>query len=118
MEEIGELNILQAALLAMRRAVEQLEPAPQLALVDGNRDPELSVPTLCVVGGDGKCGSIAAASVLAKVSRDRLMVEYAAEYPQYGFEAHKGYATPAHYAALREYGPCPIHRRLFLRKMH
>ena len=117
-EEIEEINILRAALLAMHRAVEQLDPVPTLALVDGNQKPELSVPTVCVVGGDGKCASIAAASVLAKVTRDRLMLQYAEEYPQYGFERHKGYATRAHYDALREYGPCPIHRPSFLRKMH
>jgi len=116
--EIEELNILRAAMLAMRRAVAQLDPVPALALIDGNRRPELSVPSLCVVGGDGKCASIAAASILAKVTRDRVMDALAEKYPQYGFERHKGYGTEIHYAALRTYGPCPEHRPTFLKKLH
>ena len=117
-EEIESLNILQATFLAMRRAVAQLDPQPELALIDGNRDPGLTVPSQCLVGGDRRCADIAAASVLAKVTRDRYMRELAQRYPEYGFEQHKGYGTRAHYAALREFGPCPAHRLSFLRKMH
>ena len=116
--EIEELNILGATFLAMRRAVEQLEKTPGLVLVDGNRDPGLPYETECVVKGDGKCADIAAASILAKVTRDRYMLEQAERFPQYGFEKHKGYGTAAHYAALREYGPSEIHRPSFLKKMH
>ena len=117
-EEIEELNILGATFLAMRRAVGQLERTPGLVLVDGNRDPGLPYETECVVKGDGKCADIAAASILAKVTRDRYMLEQAERFPQYGFEKHKGYGTAAHYAALREYGPSEIHRPSFLKKMH
>lgn len=116
--EIEELNILGATFLAMRRAVEQLQQTPGLVLVDGNRDPGLPFETECVVKGDGKCADIAAASILAKVTRDRYMLEQAERFPQYGFEKHKGYGTAAHYAALREYGPSEIHRPSFLKKMH
>lgn len=116
--EIEELNILGATFLAMRRAVEQLKQTPGLVLVDGNRDPGLPYETECVVKGDGKCADIAAASILAKVTRDRYMLEQAERFPQYGFEKHKGYGTAAHYAALREYGPSEIHRPSFLKKMH
>lgn len=87
-------------------------------MVDGNRDPGLGLPTECIVKGDGKCADIAAASILAKVTRDRYMLEMAQVYPQYSFEKHKGYGTRAHYEALREYGPSPIHRPSFLKKMH
>ncbi len=117
-EEIEELNILGATFLAMRRAYAQLGVTPDLALVDGNRDPGLDVLTRCVVKGDATCADIAAASILAKVTRDRYMLEMAERYPMYGFEKHKGYGTAAHYAALREYGPCQIHRPSFLKKMH
>lgn len=117
-EEIEELNILGATFLAMRRAVEQLKQTPKLVLVDGNRDPGLPYETECVVKGDGKCADIAAASILAKVTRDRYMLEQAERFPQYGFEKHKGYGTAAHYAALREFGPSEIHRPSFLKKMH
>lgn len=117
-EEIEEHNILGATFLAMKRAVEQLSVVPALALVDGNRDPGLDILTETVVKGDGKCADIAAASILAKVTRDRYMLEMAEQYPEYGFEKHKGYGTKAHYAALREYGPSPIHRPSFLKKMH
>ena len=113
-EEIEERNILGATMLAMNRAISGLSLKPELALIDGNRNREIQVPSRCVVHGDARCASIAAASILAKVSRDRLMVELAREYPQYGFEQHKGYGTKAHYAALREYGPCPAHRPSFL----
>ena len=116
--EIEELNILGATFLAMRRAVEQLKLTPGIVLVDGNRDPGLPFETECVVKGDGKCADIAAASILAKVTRDRYMLEQAERFPQYGFEKHKGYGTAAHYAALREYGPSEIHRPSFLKKMH
>lgn len=117
-EEIEEHNILQATYLAMRRAVGQLKLTPQLALVDGNRDPMLGIATQTVVKGDGKCADIAAASVLAKVTRDRYMLEMAEKYPEYHFEQHKGYGTKLHYEAIREFGPSPIHRLSFLRKMH
>ena len=117
-EEIEELNILGATMLAMNRAIAQLSPAPELALIDGNRNKGIAVPSRCIVKGDARCADIAAASILAKVTRDRLMLQLAEEYPQYGFERHKGYGTAAHYAALREYGPSPVHRPSFLRKMH
>ncbi len=117
-EEIEELNILNATFLAMNRAIAQLSPQPELALIDGNRNTGIEVPSLTVIKGDGRCADIAAASVLAKVSRDRWMLEMAEKYPAYHFEAHKGYGTAAHYAALREYGPSPIHRMSFLKKMH
>lgn len=117
-EEIERHNILEAAFIAMNRAIEQLSIRPELALIDGNRTKGISVPALAIVGGDGKCADIAAASILAKVTRDRYMREMAEIYPEYGFEKHKGYGTKQHYAALREYGSCPIHRGSFLRKMH
>lgn len=117
-EEIEEHNILGATFLAMRRAYAQLGVTPDLALVDGNRDPGLDAPTRCVVKGDATCADIAAASILAKVTRDRYMLQMAERYPAYGFEKHKGYGTAAHYAAIREYGPCEIHRPSFLKKMH
>lgn len=117
-EEIEKLNILEATFLAMNRAIEQLSEKPALALIDGNRNAGIHVSSQCVIGGDGKCAEIAAASILAKVTRDRYMLQMAEQYPQYGFEKHKGYGTAAHYAALREYGPCPIHRPSFLKKMH
>ena len=117
-EEIEELNILNAAMLAMNRAIEKLSVKPSLALIDGNRNSGISMPSRCVIKGDAKCADIAAASILAKVSRDRYMLEMAEKYPEYHFEQHKGYGTKLHYAALREYGPCEIHRPSFLRKMH
>lgn len=117
-DEIESINILNAAMLAMNRAIEKLDPRPALALVDGNRSSGITVPSRCVVKGDAKCADIAAASVLAKVTRDRYMLEMADKYPQYHFEKHKGYGTKLHYEALREYGPCEIHRPSFLRKMH
>ena len=113
-EEIEELNILRATFLAMNRAIAGLNVKPDLALIDGNQNREIAMPSRTVIHGDARCACIAAASILAKVSRDRLMKELAVRYPQYGFEKHKGYGTKAHYAALREYGPCPIHRRSFL----
>lgn len=117
-EEIEQTDILSAALLAMNRAMAQLDPQPALALIDGNTTRSIAVNARSVIGGDGLCASIAAASVLAKVTRDRLMVSLAEKYPQYGFEKHKGYGTKAHYAAIAEYGPCEIHRRSFLRKFY
>ena len=118
-QEIDELNILQATFLAMRRAVEQLGQKPDLALVDGNREPDFGdIPVRTIVKGDSRSANIAAASILAKVTRDRFMLEQDAVYPQYGFAVHKGYGTQKHYAALREFGPCPIHRRSFLKKFY
>ena len=117
-EEIDEINILQATFLAMRRAISQLHVTPDLALIDGNRETDFGVPCRTVIKGDSLSANIAAASVLAKVSRDDLMLTAAEEYPGYGFEIHKGYGTKAHYAALEEKGPCAIHRRTFLRKFY
>ena len=117
-EEIEEINILNAAMLAMNRAIERLSVKPTLALIDGNRDSAINMPSRCVVKGDAKCADIAAASILAKVTRDRYMLEMAEKYPEYHFEKHKGYGTKLHYETLREYGPCEIHRPSFLRKMH
>ena len=117
-EEIEELNILQATFLAMNRAIEGLGIKPELALIDGNRCTGININSRAVVKGDSKCADIAAASVLAKVSRDRYMLEMAEKYPQYQFEKHKGYGTKLHYEMIREYGPSPIHRMSFLRKMH
>ncbi len=117
-EEIEELNILSATMLAMNRAIAQLQPKPQLALIDGNRNKEIEINSQCVVKGDSRCADIAAASILAKVTRDRYMLEMAEKYPEYHFEKHKGYGTKLHYEALRELGPSEIHRMSFLRKMH
>lgn len=117
-DEIEEINILNAAMLAMNRAISKLDPSPELALIDGNRNKGISFNSKCIVKGDAKCADIAAASVLAKVSRDRYMLQMADKYPEYQFEKHKGYGTKLHYEVLREYGPCEIHRPSFLRKMH
>lgn len=117
-EEIEELNILGATYLAMNRAIAGLGVEPELALIDGNRAKGVEHNCKCVVGGDGKCADIAAASIIAKVTRDRLMYELDKRYPGYGFAKHKGYGTAAHYAAIRELGPCEAHRPSFLRKMH
>ncbi len=117
-EEIEEHNILGATYLAMTRAVEGLSVKPELALIDGNRiPPMLTVPARYVVKGDALSASIGAASILAKVARDRVLREADALYPEYGFAVHKGYGTAAHTAALREFGPCPIHRPSFLKKI-
>ncbi|MBR2284301.1 MAG: ribonuclease HII [Ruminococcus sp.] len=115
-EEIDRLNILQAAMLAMNRAVSGLGIVPDMALVDGNRLPELPCRAECVVKGDAHSASIAAASVLAKVARDRYMLELAGKYPEYAFEQHKGYGTALHYERLRQYGLSEVHRRTFFRK--
>lgn len=117
-EEIEEHNILGATYIAMNRAIAQLSSEPTLALIDGNRNKGIAYNCRCIVGGDAKCASIAAASILAKVTRDRLMLEYDAMYPQYGFLKHKGYGTREHYDALREFGPCQIHRMSFLKKFY
>ena len=117
-EEIDQINILQATFLAMERALSQLQVKPQLALIDGNREKDFGIPVKTVVKGDSLSANIAAASVLAKVTRDELMEEMAKEYPQYAFEIHKGYGTKAHYAALAEHGPCAIHRMTFLKKLY
>ena len=117
-QEIDEINILQATFLAMGRALEQLSVRPALALIDGNRETDFGLPVKTVVKGDSLSANIAAASVLAKVTRDNLMLELAQQYPEYGFDIHKGYGTKAHYEALRTYGPCPIHRRSFLKKFY
>ena len=117
-EEIEELNILGATYLAMNRAIAGLGVVPELALIDGNRAAGVEYNTRCVVGGDGKCADIAAASIIAKVTRDWLMYQLDRQYPGYGFAKHKGYGTAAHYAAIRELGASPVHRPSFLRKMH
>lgn len=116
--EIDEINILQATYLAMERAINQLSVKPELALIDGNRAKDFGIPVETVVHGDSLSASIAAASVLAKVTRDDYMLEMANTYPGYGFEIHKGYGTKAHYAALTELGACPIHRMSFLKKFY
>ena len=116
--EIDEINILQATYLAMQRAVAQLTIKPELLLIDGNRKCDFGVGAETVVHGDSLSASIAAASILAKVTRDDYMLEQAQIYPQYGFDIHKGYGTKAHYAALESYGHCPIHRMTFLRKFY
>ena len=117
-QEIDEIIILQATFLAMQRALDQLNVKRDLALIDGNREKDFGLPVKTVVKGDSLSANIAAASVLAKVTRDNLMVEMAETYPQYGFEIHKGYGTKAHYAALREHGASPIHRMTFLKKFY
>ena len=116
-EEIEEINILNAAMLAMNRAIEKLSVKPSLALIDGNRNSGISMPSRCVIKGDAKCADIAAASILAKVSRDRQMYKEAVKYPEYGFDKHKVYGTKAHCDAILKYGPCEIHRRTFLKKI-
>lgn len=116
--EIDEMNILQATFLAMKRAVDELSVKPKFALVDGNRLPQLGIETECLVKGDGTSASIAAASIIAKVSRDRYMCRLAEEYPEYCFDKHKGYPTKLHYEKIREFGPSPVHRLSFLKKMH
>lgn len=115
--EIEALNILNATMLAMKRAVEGLDVPADFAMIDGNRLPDLIIDSECIVKGDAKSMSIACASILAKVSRDRLLHQYAEEYPVYGFDKHKGYGTKVHVEALRTYGPCPYHRPSFLKKI-
>ena len=117
-EEIDEINILQATYLAMERAIAQLEGKADFALIDGNRTKDFGLPVRTVVKGDSLSASIAAASVLAKVTRDDIMLEMAEKYPEYGFEVHKGYGTKAHYDALRAHGHSEIHRMTFLKKFY
>ena len=117
-QEIDEINILQATFLAMQRAIDQLEGKADFALIDGNREKDFGLPVMTVVKGDSRSANIAAASVLAKVSRDDKMLELAEQYPQYGFEIHKGYGTKAHYEALTEHGASPVHRMSFLKKFY
>jgi len=116
--EIDSINILNATYLAMNRAIDALAIKPDIALIDGNRATGVTHNNKCVIGGDGKSASIAAASILAKVARDAHMLELAEEYPQYGFERHKGYGTKLHYDMLREHGPSDIHRLTFLKKLY
>ena len=116
-EEIESINILNATMLAMKRAVEGLDVKADYAMIDGNKMPPLDIDGETIVKGDAKSMSIACASILAKVSRDRLLYEYAKEYPQYQFDKHKGYGTAAHREAILEYGPCPYHRMSFLKKI-
>ena len=116
-EEIESINILNATMLAMKRAVEGLDVKADYAMIDGNKMPPLDIDGETIVKGDAKSMSIACASILAKVSRDRLLYEYAKEYPQYHFDKHKGYGTAAHREAILEYGPCPYHRMSFLKKI-
>ncbi|MDO5001264.1 MAG: ribonuclease HII [Eubacteriales bacterium] len=117
-EEIEEHNILRATFMAMNRAIAKLDAVPELALIDGNRAAGIEMPARCIVKGDSKCADIAAASILAKVTRDEYMLAMAEKYPEYHFEKHKGYGTKLHYEALREYGPSPIHRMSFLKKVN
>ncbi|MCG3121238.1 MAG: Ribonuclease HII [bacterium] len=112
-EEIDRINIYQAAMLAMRQALAQLSPAPQHVLVDGRQNRMLDLPQTAIVKGDSLSFTIGAASIIAKVERDRLMLDYHRVFPQYGFDKHKGYATRSHLAALQQFGPCAIHRRSF-----
>ncbi|MEG1449143.1 MAG: ribonuclease HII, partial [Oscillospiraceae bacterium] len=117
-DEIDEINILNATLLGMKRAVEGLHITPDIAMIDGNKTPEIpNVETVAIIKGDAKSASIAAASILAKVTRDRHMVEMSKKYPQYGFEKHKGYGTKLHRELILEYGPCEEHRVTFLKKV-
>ncbi|WBY64648.1 MAG: Ribonuclease HII [Thermocaproicibacter melissae] len=115
--EIDSINILQATFLAMKRAVDAMTIKPDLALVDGNRMPDLGVETRTIIKGDALCASIAAASILAKVSRDRLLCQIDEIYPEYGFAQHKGYGTAYHLEMLKKCGPCPVHRKTFLKKI-
>lgn len=117
-DEIEEINILNATMLAMRRAIDGLNVKADYAMIDGNRLPRLDIDGECIVKGDAKSMSIACASILAKVSRDRLLYKYAEEYPMYGFDKHKGYGTAAHREAILKYGPCPYHRKSFLKKLY
>ena len=116
-QEIDEINILQATFLAMRRAVDGLSVKPDIALIDGNKKPGLSIAEWDIVKGDGKSANIAAASIIAKVSRDRYMLELAEKYPEYQFEKHKGYGTKLHYEMIEKYGISPVHRKSFLKKL-
>ena len=116
--EIEEINILNATMLAMRRAIDGLDIKADYAMIDGNKIPPIDIDAECIVKGDAKSMSIACASILAKVSRDRLLYKYAEEYPMYGFDKHKGYGTKVHREAILKYGPCPYHRKSFLKKLY
>lgn len=117
-DEIEEINILNTTMLAMRRAIDGLDIKADYAMIDGNKIPPIDIDAECIVKGDAKSMSIACASILAKVSRDRLLYKYAEEYPMYGFDKHKGYGTKAHREAILKYGPCPYHRKSFLKKLY
>lgn len=117
-DKIEEINILNATMLAMRRAINGLEIKADYAMIDGNKIPPIDIDAECIVKGDAKSMSIACASILAKVSRDRLLYKYAEEYPMYGFDKHKGYGTKVHREAILKYGPCPYHRKSFLKKLY
>ncbi len=117
-DEIEEINILNATMLAMCRAVDGLDIKTDYAMIDGNKIPPIDIDAECIVKGDAKSMSIACASILAKVSRDRLLYKYAEEYPMYGFDKHKGYGTKVHREAILKYGPCPYHRKSFLKKLY
>lgn len=117
-DEIEEINILNATMLAMRRAIDGLDIKADYAMIDGNKIPPIDIDAECIVKGDAKSMSIACASILAKVSRDRLLYKYAEEYPMYGFDKHKGYGTKAHREAILKYDPCPYHRKSFLKKLY
>lgn len=117
-DEIEEINILNATMLAMRRAIDGLDIKADNAMIDGNKIPPIDIDAECIVKGDAKSMSIACASILAKVSRDRLLYKYAEEYPMYGFDKHKGYGTKVHREAILKYGPCPYHRKSFLKKLY
>lgn len=117
-DEIEEINILNATMLAMRRAIDGLDIKADYAMIDGNKIPPLDIDAECIIKGDAKSMSIACASILAKVSRDRLLYKYAEEYPMYGFDKHKGYGTKVHREAILKYGPCPYHRKSFLKKLY
>ena len=117
-DEIEEINILNATMLAMCRAINGLEIKADYAMIDGNKIPPIDIDAECIVKGDAKSMSIACASILAKVSRDRLLYKYAEEYPRYGFDKHKGYGTKVHREAILKYGPCPYHRKSFLKKLY
>jgi len=116
-KEVDEINILNATYLAMNRAIEALSVQPSISLIDGNRNSGITFLSRCIIGGDGISASIAAASILAKVSRDRYMIEISKKFPEYAFEKHKGYGTKQHYEKLREYGPSEIHRVSFLKRL-
>lgn len=117
-DEIEEINILNATMLAMRRAIDGLDIKADYAMIDGNKIPPIDIDAEYIVKGDAKSMSIACASILAKVSRDRLLYKYAEEYPMYGFDKHKGYGTKVHREAILKYGPCPYHRKSFLKKLY
>lgn len=117
-DEIEEINILNATMLAMRRAIDGLDIKADYAMIDGNKIPPIDIDAECIVKGDAKSMSIACGSILAKVSRDRLLYKYAEEYPMYGFDKHKGYGTKVHREAILKYGPCPYHRKSFLKKLY